>query len=379
METPARSVNFPNLDPFRFLAAMMVVVAHAYQGWSDWVGVPGFMSNGNYRELSTAGKYIESFIYNLSAGVDIFFLISGFLITYLLLKEKELGKISIKKFYVRRALRILPLYYLTIIIAPLLIYWLSPQFGQPNYWANIFYINNFHTIYTGKWEYPFAHYWSLAVEEQFYLIWPWIIAFASNRRLPAILFSIIIAGLIYRAYAFIYIPTPKLTIYLHTLSNIDVLSLGALFAYRHYHKPLNLNFSTGSRVLVYAASMVLLFTTDMFEQNTLIEVLFKKYVYLLLAAFWIGNYTFNSKAFFVFKKRNILHYFGKISYGIYVFHNMLFAIIFTKIIDPFGMPNMYFYLFILFSMTIVLSILSYEFFEKKFLKMKTRFEVIRTR
>src|SRR6478736_453577 len=99
---------FNKIDVIRFLAAMMIVVYHTYNGWRVNWGYPKLMTvNGDAQHLTQVGKWVDMFIVNCGGfGVDIFFLISGFLITYLLLKEKEaFGKIDFFKCYVRRSLR----------------------------------------------------------------------------------------------------------------------------------------------------------------------------------------------------------------------------------------------------------------------------------
>lgn len=374
-------VYFDNLDIFRFIAAMMVVISHSYEGWCGWNGFPGFMSNGNYKTLSYFGEFIERFILNLSFGVDVFFLISGFLITYLLLKEKEIyGKINIKKFYIRRILRIWPLYYFAIAFTPFLIQWLAPVYKQPDYLPNLLYFNNFHAITTQDWQYPFAHFWSLCVEEHFYVVWPLVIAFIPIKRLPVVFTSLIFGSIIYRITVYFGDPNPyNLSIYLNTLSRVDVLVIGALLAYFHYKKPFNFEVHFVVRILVYLLLLACLFVDRIYASETMFLVIFKKYIYVFGAAFWMGNYMFNKNAFFNFKTKNVVHYFGKISYGIYVYHNMIIPVIFMKIMFNNQIYNMYFYFFMMIGLTLLLSWLSYELYEKWFLKLKNRFAVIKTR
>lgn len=374
-------VYFDNLDIFRFIAAMMVVISHSYEGWCGWNGFPGFMSNGNYKTLSYFGEFLERFILNLSFGVDVFFLISGFLITYLLLKEKEIyGKINIKKFYIRRILRIWPLYYFAIAFTPFLIQWLAPVYKQPDYLPNLLYFNNFHAITTQDWQYPFAHFWSLCVEEHFYVVWPLVIAFIPIKRLPVVFVSLIFGSIIYRVSVYFGDPNPyNLSIYLNTLSRVDVLVIGALLAYFHYKKPFNFEVHFAVRILVYLLLLACLFVDRIYASETMFLVIFKKYIYVMAAAFWMGNYMFNKNAFFNFKTKNVVHYFGKISYGIYVYHNMIIPVIFMKIMFNNQIYNMYFYFFMMIGLTLLLSWLSYELYEKWFLKLKNRFAVIKTR
>src|SRR4051812_13587616 len=106
-DTNTQRIYFRNLDILRFVAAYMIVVLHCYFGWKVRFGNPAFLTSS----LSNSGlDRLELIMHNLSFGVDIFFLISGFLITYLLLSEKEkTGQVDVLKFYIRRAYRIWPL------------------------------------------------------------------------------------------------------------------------------------------------------------------------------------------------------------------------------------------------------------------------------
>src|ERR1700751_4992513 len=101
----------------------MVVIIHGFSAFRVWIGEPRILVSGlQAKEKNFLWDRMQCLFENLSFGVDIFFLISGFLITYLLLTEKEkFGTINVGKFYIRRALRIWPLYFFIILITPLLV------------------------------------------------------------------------------------------------------------------------------------------------------------------------------------------------------------------------------------------------------------------
>ena len=372
----SRQVYFPNLDILRFVAAFMVIFLHAYEGWCGWFVKPGFLTIGDYKTFNTSGKYIDHLISNGSFGVDIFFLISGFLITYMMLVEKEkTGKINFIKFYTRRTFRIWPLYFFLIAVTPLLIRWLHKD--QPDYLSVIFFYNNFHTIATQRWTFPFSHYWSICIEEHFYLVWPFIVAFVPVKKLPVIFYGVIFISVLSRAW-FSHFNYSFLHLFLHTLSRMDVLAMGALVAYYHFQKPIKLTTPVSIRVMLFILFIIVYSYESYSNWDTFFLACFRKYFYCGIAGFLMMNYLFNDRAVFNFKKKNILHYFGKISYGIYMYGNIILVIAIEKIILFYNIHNMYLYFIIVIGLTIAVSAVSYETLEKYFLKLKTRFEVIRS-
>lgn len=372
-----KPVHFMNLDVLRLIAAMMVLLAHAFEGWVGWWGVPGFMSVGDYKTLNQGGVYLDNFIRNGGFGVDVFFLISGFLITYLMLVEKKMtGKINLGKFYLRRTFRIWPLYYFLVAIAPLLIKWMHKT--PPDYWYTILFWNNFHAIHTEQWAFPFAHFWSICIEEHFYIVWPLLVAFFPYKRLPQVFFTVIIISIASRGF-FAINGDGYYYQYLHTFSRMDMLAWGALGAWYHFEKPIVLNVSRWSRILVYLLFIAMYSYEHYNIYDTVFLACFRKYFYCGIAAFAMANYLFNPDAFFNFKKKNILHYLGKVSYGIYMYSNILLIIIIEKVMLRFGYTNMYLFFFLNIVVTLVVAAISYETLEKFFLKLKTRFEVVKTK
>ena len=157
MAKPENPYKLPSLDGWRAVSIGLVLLGHCVyaQGvpatWRDWLG-----------KHNTGGS-----------GVLFFFVISGFLITYLLLQEQgRTGNISLKHFYLRRAFRILPVYFVYLLVVAL------TDYRQPSgcWLANLTFTTNFHIP-------PFAtaHLWSLAVEEQFYLLWPCLLVWGFSR------------------------------------------------------------------------------------------------------------------------------------------------------------------------------------------------------
>lgn len=126
-----------------------------------------------------------------NTGVEIFFVLSGFLITSRLLKEKITeGRVSLNRFYIRRALRILPVAYLFLAVLLLLNYFFRLKMDPGSFIASALFVRNFDLHYTSNWFN--GHFWTLAIEEQFYLIFPVVIVY-SIRNYVKVVFIIIIA------------------------------------------------------------------------------------------------------------------------------------------------------------------------------------------
>lgn len=373
----SEKINFDQLDLFRFIAAFMVIIAHGYEAWVGYFGVPGFMSNNDYKTFNPIGGYLNIAIHNLPFGVDIFFMISGFLITYILLAEKESsGTIDLKKFYIRRILRIWPLYYFLIAITPFLIWQLGEK--PPHYLSTLLLYNNFHAITTQQWIYPFAHFWSICVEEHFYLFWPLLLVLVPMKRLPVFFFSVIFVSICFRFYTGVTNSSAWYIIYLHTLSRMDVLAMGALAAYYQYFKGFSVFPDRAIRWMLYMIFIVMIFYDPITAWDNLYLMCFKKYFYCAIAGMAMINYQFNPEASRLFKKRNMLYYFGKISYGIYMYGNILLLVIVKKIMWKFHLDNMYLFMFFVVSLSLLIPVISYELFEKQILKLKPRFQVVKT-
>ena len=223
----SNKVFFPNLEGLRFFAFFIVFVNHA----------TGSLGYNNHSEKFA---FVRShFFWNGDLGVSFFFVLSGFLITYLLLKEKEVsGKINIKNFYVRRVLRIWPLYFLIVAMCLLVFPMLGSKLPQGfpigvstdeiNKWFYLTFTGNFDYIYNGINNFMIGILWSVSIEEQFYLLWPLIIAFVPTKYLLKT-FVIIIIGSI--AFRFFYAKGSPMIIKYHSLSSVSDLATGALIAY----------------------------------------------------------------------------------------------------------------------------------------------------
>jgi peptidoglycan/LPS O-acetylase OafA/YrhL len=164
-------------------------------------------------------------------GVHLFFVLSGFLITGILLRERAAVDcgiatrgFSLRRFYLRRFLRIFPLYYLVLLIA-----WLTDVPGTRGAMAwHLAYLTNVQHYVMHTYGERMGPYWSLAVEEQFYLVWPWIVLFAPARRLPAVALTAIAAAPVFRLSVLLLTGNEQVVVL--PISCLDSLGLGAYLA-----------------------------------------------------------------------------------------------------------------------------------------------------
>src|SRR4051812_8570064 len=203
----ALSGRIPSLDGLRAVAVLLVIFNH--------LGVPH----------APEGR-----------GVLIFFVLSGFLITWTLLRESEsCGNVSIRDFYIRRGLRIFPAFYIFAILH-LAVTWLMHGKLSASAWADytsaFFYIGNYRHAISPHLHQYLGHTWALSVEEQFYLLWPWLFSFFQKdlRRLTHILITIIVAADIYRMVLFFEFHVPRTWLNFAFDSRMDHLLVGCLLA-----------------------------------------------------------------------------------------------------------------------------------------------------
>ncbi len=356
-----KTIHFAGLNSLRFFSAFAIIIYHCSLNIQD--------------HLPQALKML---FHNLTLGVDMFFLISGFLIVYLLLSEKEeSNKVSLTKFYIRRILRIFPLYFLIIGIA-----WLQYRDSIPPivYHRSLYFATNFWMISANSWTVGILNpLWSLCIEEHFYLVIPVLVLFIPLRRIHILFWAIIALSIGFRLYATLTIQYNWFTIYLHTLSRCDVLAIGGLLAY--YHRFYDFKARLSSLVLscVFIYLILLMSLLDSSDYTTITFAVLKKYLFIVpVLLFFIGfilNNNEENKIFSWLKSNKLIDYLGKISFGLYMFHTPV-----LEYLIPYHFISDYFIvkLVSVSILTILISSISYEFFEKKILRLKTKFEVIKS-
>jgi peptidoglycan/LPS O-acetylase OafA/YrhL len=316
-------------------------------------------------------------------GVHFFFVLSGFLITKILLESKinlyeneDSNLKLIKFFYTRRALRIFPIYYLTILVLILFREYTNIDFHSALIYC-LTYTTNFYFIKIGNWQGEISHLWSLAVEEQFYLIWPWVMIFTNKKYLLHAIVFFIIFGL---ASEFYFNSIPKGDLLPNTC--FDGFGLGALLAWvLIFKKDFKEKFYKLAFVFGILASFIFFVLILWLKMPINIPVRFLTFI----ISIWILSYvvvnaenkTLNFK--FILHNR-ILLFIGKISYGMYLYHFIIPSLLNTNLINKYINPHLpdflfknhfkWLFFFENLFLLILFSWLSYNFIEKRFLRLK---------
>jgi peptidoglycan/LPS O-acetylase OafA/YrhL len=343
----ARQSYFPLFDGLRCLSIIAVVWFHA-----------------------TAGTYTSGILSRGNEGVSLFFVISGFLITTILLREQmSTGDISLKRFYLRRALRIFPLYYAILALYVILVIIIEEQSPSANrFWRDLPYF----LTYTSNWFVPpsseriiFVFAWSLATEEQFYCFWPWIIKATKRLRFPLATMT----GLLALHYASVFaaangalVPTSLVTRILVSIS--PPICLGAIAAslmhwsptYRWIERWMGWRWSATAALFTTLLAMAIDAMPDW--------SLYGAMTWLVIACALrpdnqpLGNILTNS----------FVKHIGLISYGIYLMH--LLCINLVRHLVPIANGPLLFALAL--PVVIAAATMSYWFFESPILRWKDR-------
>ena len=390
---------FKGLDSLRFFAALAVFFTHVelikkFTGYgTHWIDPEESITKFTVFQ-SVMSKEIDPLsplvAYSSALGVVFFFVLSGFLITFLLLKEKEQNNsIAIKKFYLRRALRIWPLYYLIFILGffvlPYLDFFAVPgqdNFFQQNFWGNLtlyaFFMPNLaFSIYTTAVP-NIGQSWSIGVEEQFYLLWPLLIRKSKN-ILKSILWItgtiIALKGIILLSSPFVKLDALIVLKKFLAMSKLECMALGGLGAYVLFNKNeeiLRIIYRPISQITSVVIIPILIYFTPTAIEDILHLLFSLSFLVIIL------NVANNEKSILKFENR-IFQYLGRISYGFYMFHVM--CIVFTiHFLDKYiGLDNdiskpQHLLLYGLsFLLTVAVSSLSYHIFEKAFIRLKDKY------
>lgn len=369
---------FKGLNALRFFAAYLVVIHHAEQIRMKY----GLFHLKEYSLFNNGGL-----------AVTFFFVLSGFLISYLLFKESDItNTISVKKFYFRRILRIWPLYFLIVIIGiiflPYILDFIGYSYSLPYsfndvilyyilfspFMVNIFY--GHHLI---------EPLWSIGVEELYYIVWAPLFKFLRNYILPIIILIIFVRSLLmYASFLGYFDPVIQRLIKMLRFEAMAIGGLGAYLIYNYSSILTHFLFSRLSQFLLIIFVLLRIFAFKLLvAQSVVFNFLFttpviSQLVIMIIFAWLIINISLNPKSI-VRLDNKILNFLGNISYGIYMYHMLVIfgIVIFFKqyllIMNSFP-SSIIFYLLIT-TLVIIVSYLSKRFFEDYFLSFKKRFRI----
>lgn len=336
----------PTLDGLRAIAVVIVLIAHL-----------------NYRVYKN--EIIETIIPHGNLGVYIFFVLSGFLITTLLLKEKvNTGTISLLNFYKRRFYRIIPVAYLFLIVVIALKYIFNLQVTLKEIALGFLFLRSLDGIFT---QFYTAHYWSLSYEEQYYLMYPLILK-KSLKLYILIIFIVIFGTFLYHNdyfYRHIHFPGKKL-IYQLFINSFDGLAIGSLFAILVFQRIIK-----NDKPIKYLNFINIVLLLGIFFIHPIkSEFPFKIFSGILIGFLIVFNINPNNKSFlYTFLNTKVLIYIGKLSYSIYIWQQ-----IFTMKIPWEGKFPYSGSVLLNLVMLAVVSYLSYNYYEKFFLNLRYKKE-----
>jgi peptidoglycan/LPS O-acetylase OafA/YrhL len=369
-----KKVNFDNLDSLRFLAFLSVFLYHSFYTTSEAI-----LADPVYRAIKGA------FLWG-NLGVHLFFVLSGFLITYLLLEESSMkGRINVKHFYMRRILRIWPLYFLSVFIGFVGFPLLKAFFGQqPAETADpllfVTFLGNFNVIFNGAADASILNVlWSVSIEEQFYVFWP-LLLFLVPRQHYFAAFSVLITGSL--AFTGLYADNYDMA-HFHTVSNISDLAVGGVAALLVRDNSGFREWVAGagkkSIAFAYVSLIVVLLCYTKLDSIPYINVA-TRFLISVLFAFVILEQNFGRNSMFKLGKIKVFDTLGKYSYGLYCLHfvGILAAVRLSNMLGFSGTLAgvVLFETVLSLLLTVAMSWLSYHFFEKWFLKYKKNYAVI---
>jgi peptidoglycan/LPS O-acetylase OafA/YrhL len=369
---------FKGLNALRFFAAYLVVIHHAEQIRMKY----GLFHLKEYSLFNNGG-----------IAVTFFFVLSGFLISYLLFKESDItNTISVKKFYFRRILRIWPLYFLIVIIGiiflPYILDFIGYSYSLPYsfndvilyyilfspFMVNIFY--GHHLI---------EPLWSIGVEELYYIVWAPLFKFLRNYILPIIILIIFVRSLLmYASFLGYFDPVIQRLIKMLRFEAMAIGGLGAYLIYNYSSILTHFLFSRLSQFLLIIFVLLRIFAFKLLvAQSMVFNFLFttpviSQLVIMIIFAWLIINISLNPKSI-VRLDNKILNFLGNISYGIYMYHMLVIfgIVVFFKqyllIMNSF--PSSIIFYLLLTTLVIIVSYLSKRFFEDYFLSFKKRFRI----
>jgi peptidoglycan/LPS O-acetylase OafA/YrhL len=359
---------------------LLVTVVHLGSAEIDPELEQGNALHRLYAELALQG----------TAGVDLFFVLSGFLITRILLRTRERPN-YLRNFYARRVLRIFPLYYLTLafvffFMIPVLLdgraEHLKIASQQP--WLWLYGSNIAQSFFDVTWRagnINLSHFWSLAVEEHFYLVWPFLVLMLRPARLLGVCVGLLVSALVLRL---LFMGAGMVdAAYVFTGSRADALALGSALAILAHERGIAALRPLARRTLVVSIGAMALLAALRLRAHPWWATALTHSIYpLIFAALLILALTDTRRQFVTrWLEGRLLGFMGRYSYGLYVWHALMVPA-FVALIPPVMLQQVFgsrigglvaFY-FLCLGISCVAALLSWHAFEKHFLKLKRAFD-----
>ncbi len=343
---------FRSLDGLRCLSILAVIWHHA-----------GFRLENVV--LFDSGRY----------GVHLFFAISGFLITTLILRERELtGNVSLRRFYMRRTLRIFPLYYVVMLLYIVLVAIIEGSSSQGREFFHnlpyyLTYTGNWYVVYDGNVIFFFA--WSLATEEQFYLFWPSIEKFLKRWTVPLMVALVTLRFIWEQGSIASVLPEDTLAHKIIRWSVMPPICFGVLLAHAlHWERSFAVAWRMiGSRFASAVIAVLILLS---------VGLNLSQWISFALMALLVGSCVIRDDHVLTwFLTLKPMAHMGKVSYGMYLLH-VLASNAVVVVASPLGVRKHSTVAFILTCIVAaVAATISYRYFESYFLRLKNRFAAVR--
>jgi peptidoglycan/LPS O-acetylase OafA/YrhL len=362
---------FSNLDATRYFSFLHIFANHVFFTNSAII-----LNSGLY-------IFIRTYVARGFFGIDYFFVLSSFLITWIILEEKErTGNFNIGFFLIRRCLRLWPLYFAVVLLAYIAVevgqrHWGVQHENVPPLYNFLFFILNFYIINHGdNFLFFLVFFWSISIEEQFYLCWAFFLKFF-KRYFVQICILIIVVSLLYR---YINCEDNDKLVY-HTFSLFGNFGVGALTAYTCFFELGFINklkrlSRTGIIFIYIFIALNIIFYNQLY--NYTFSLVFERLIFALFFGFIIFEQEFCANSFIKLGRWKFINYLGSMSFGLYCFHGICITLL-IKLSEKFPQlcdsnAEVYFLNpLVIMILTIILSILSYEYFEKRMLLLKNKF------
>ena len=348
--------HFHTLDALRFFSFLIVFFHHIPVPENSWFSV--FSKSGD-------------------VGVSFFFVLSGFLISYILIFDKKANKtINLKNFLAKRILKIWPLFYAMLLFAfltPFILKLFQLSFSnegyEPNWLLSVLFLENYNMMLTNNFPNvsPLRVMWSLCIEEHFYIIWGFLFSIIPLNKIKyLIIISIVLASVCRVFYSYFNLP------FLDLFTNIDYFAFGAIPAYVLSFKKEQLilieKLSYSFKIIICLLTIIAIFGFSNLNFEWLKFV--KPIMYGILFA-TILSFIITEQNSLKIKDTLWISKIGIYTYGLYLYHTIIINL-FIKLNKTLEL-NWVLISIISFTLTVFVSVLSYHLFEKQFLKLKIYF------